>query len=100
LERSEAEKQPQILRRSASQDDSAGDCLFLSTPFGYFGCSGYLGYSCFNASLFREYRSLQARYGYSGEEKARRMPDIGSADCGKTGAMSTLRRLWEKQADQ
>ena len=42
------EEQPQILRRSAPQDDSAGNCLFLSTPFGYSGYLGYLGHSTIN----------------------------------------------------
>jgi hypothetical protein len=40
------EEQPQILRRFAPQDDSAGDRLFLSTLFGIPGIPGIVGILC------------------------------------------------------
>jgi hypothetical protein len=46
--RIEAEELPQILRRSAPQDDNAGNCLFLFIPLGYLGYLGYSGYSNIN----------------------------------------------------
>lgn len=33
--RIEAEEQPQILRRSASQDEGAGNCLFCLPPLAF-----------------------------------------------------------------